>query len=93
MADASTNADFYKDLGSTFGGAGWNYGYYSSPGEWSSTTGGAVLDPGRPLWAATYSYECNFSDVSLFGGWGSIAMMQYSDRGNACAIQYDINCY
>eukprot|EP00762_Andalucia_godoyi_P007081 ANDGO_01849.mRNA.1 putative GH family 25 lysozyme 2 len=93
MGDTGTNVDFYKDMTQTFLNVGWVTGVYSSPGEWGMTMGDADIASNLPLWGATYSYECNFGDVELFGGWGSIAMMQYSDEGNSCGIDYDLSCY
>eukprot|EP00762_Andalucia_godoyi_P003068 ANDGO_01139.mRNA.1 putative GH family 25 lysozyme 2 len=93
MSDTGTNVNFYKDMTQTFLNVGWKTGVYSSPGEWGMTMGDADIASSLPLWGATYSYRCDFSDVRLFGGWGSIAMMQYSDQGNSCGINFDLSCY
>jgi hypothetical protein len=57
------------------------------------TMGAADIASDLPLWAATYTYSCDFGALRMFGGWAKAAMMQYSDRGNACGISFDLSCY
>ncbi|KAF9051773.1 glycoside hydrolase superfamily [Panaeolus papilionaceus] len=61
--------------------AGFNFGIYSSPGEWSTIFGstGVLLDSSAPLWFATFN---NVESVALgtsFGGWSSAVGHQYTD--------------
>ncbi|KAF8810684.1 glycoside hydrolase [Phlegmacium glaucopus] len=59
----------------------FNFGIYSTPGEWSTLFGSTsfVLDNSAPLWFATFN---NVQTVTLgtpFGGWTTAVGHQYSD--------------
>ncbi|KAF8965741.1 glycoside hydrolase superfamily [Flammula alnicola] len=72
---------------------GFNFGIYSSPGEWSTLFGstGVVLDSAAPLWFATFN---NVETVTLgtpFGGWTTAVGHQYTDV--SASGQFDLSPY
>jgi hypothetical protein len=62
--------------------AGYNFGIYSSPGEWGNIFGSqdVVLDSSVPLWFATYDDNPTLDLSNPFGGWTSAYGKQYSDQ-------------
>ncbi|KAF9051774.1 glycoside hydrolase superfamily [Panaeolus papilionaceus] len=79
-----------KDLIAAIKATGFNFGIYSSPGEWSTLFGSTsvVLDSSVPLWFATFNnveapiLTSMLQTVTLgtdFGGWTSAVGHQYTD--------------
>ncbi|KAH9476343.1 putative GH family 25 lysozyme 4 [Psilocybe cubensis] len=61
---------------------GFNFGIYSTPGEWSSMFGSTsfVLDNAAPLWFATFNNVQSLTLGTPFGGWTSAVGHQYTDQ-------------
>jgi len=60
---------------------GFNFGIYSSPGEWSTLFGSTsfVLDDTAPLWFATFNDVETVTLGTPFGGWTTAVGHQYTD--------------
>ncbi|KAH9474386.1 putative GH family 25 lysozyme 4 [Psilocybe cubensis] len=61
--------------------SGFNFGIYSSPGEWGTLFGstGFILDNTAPLWFATYNNVETLTLGTPFGGWNTAVGHQYTD--------------
>ncbi|KAF8336949.1 glycoside hydrolase superfamily [Cantharellus anzutake] len=73
--------------------AGYNFGIYSSPGEWGTIFGsrGVVLDSSLPLWFATYDNDDSSLTLGApFGGWTAGEGKQYSDQSESGLFNLDI---
>lgn len=73
--------------------AGFNYGIYSSPGEWSNIFGSysPVVDNSVPLWYATYDNSETLKYSTHFGGWSSAVGHQYTDQ--SASGQFDLDVF
>lgn len=92
----SENCNFLKDLIDAANSLGIHNGVYTSPGEWSSTMGGAChagADAGKQLWWADYNGQQGFAGYYSFGGWAKPAIHQWADNGASCGMSYDKNYY
>ncbi|PPQ93596.1 hypothetical protein CVT25_005476 [Psilocybe cyanescens] len=60
---------------------GFNFGIYSTPGEWSTLFGSTsfVLDSSAPLWFATFNNVQTLTLGTHFGGWTTAVGHQYTD--------------
>jgi len=82
-----------NDIISAIRASGFNFGVYSSPGEWSAIFGSTsiVLDNSAPLWFATYNGVENLTLQSPFGGWITAVGHQYTDR--SASGQFDLSVF
>lgn len=83
-----------KDIVAALQNAGFVFGIYSSPGEWSSIFGssGVVVDNSVPLWFATFDGDdSSLAMKSPFGGWTSAFGKQYSDT--SASGLFDLNIF
>lgn len=83
-----------KDMVAAMEAAGYTFGIYSSPGEWSTLFGSysAVVDSSARLWFATY--DDNDSSLTMgtpFGGWTSAFGKQYTDV--SASGDFDLNIF
>ncbi|PPQ76524.1 hypothetical protein CVT24_010926 [Panaeolus cyanescens] len=74
-----------KSLIAAMKATGYNYGIYSSPGEWSAIFGSAsvVLDSAAPLWFATWNNAETLTLGTKFGGWTTATGHQYTDQSSS----------
>ncbi|KAF8336947.1 glycoside hydrolase superfamily [Cantharellus anzutake] len=71
----------------------YNFGIYSSPGEWETIFGSqhVVLDSSIPLWFATYDGDDSSLTLSSpFGGWRTGKGKQYRGRSASGVFNLDI---
>nr|BAL02924.1 hypothetical protein [Pholiota nameko] len=70
-----------KSLIAAMKATGFNFGIYSTPGEWSTLFGSTsfVLDNSVPLWFATFNNVQTLTLGTPFGGWTSAVGHQYTD--------------
>ncbi|KAG0057121.1 hypothetical protein BGZ83_001555 [Gryganskiella cystojenkinii] len=82
-----------QDLIKTIKASGYNYGIYSSPGEWGNIFGsrGVVLDNSAPLWFATFNNVQTLTMSTPFGGWTTAVGHQYTDQ--SASGQFDLNVF
>jgi len=61
--------------------SGFNFGIYSTPGEWSTLFGSTnfILDDTAPLWFATFNNVETVTIGTPFGGWTTAVGHQYTD--------------
>ena len=90
---SSGNLAQAKSLIAAAKASGYNFGIYSSPGEWSNIFGsyGVVLDTSFPLWFATYDNVESLALKQPFGGWSSAVGKQYTDV--SASGQFDLNVF
>jgi len=70
-----------KSLLAAMKATGFNFGIYSTPGEWSTLFGSTsfVLDNTAPLWFATFNGVETLTLGTPFGGWTTAVGHQYTD--------------
>ncbi|KAF5327264.1 hypothetical protein D9619_003939 [Psilocybe cf. subviscida] len=90
---ASGNQAQAKELVTALKNAGFVFGIYSSPGEWSDIFGseGFVLDDSVPLWFATWNNVETLAFGTHFGGWTSAFGHQYTDV--SASGQFDLSVF
>ncbi|KIM76492.1 glycoside hydrolase family 25 protein [Piloderma croceum F 1598] len=90
---ASGNLAQAKDIVAAAKASGYNFGIYSSPGEWSTMFGSysPVVDSSLPLWFATYDNVQSLTLGTKFGGWTSAVGKQYTDV--SASGQFDLNVF
>nr|QNJ46260.1 GH25 muramidase [Hypholoma polytrichi] len=73
--------------------SGFNFGIYSSPGEWSTIFGSTsvVVDNSAPLWFATYNNVQTLTLGTPFGGWSTAVGHQYTDV--SASGLFDLNVF
>jgi hypothetical protein len=73
--------------------SGYNFGIYSSPGEWEILFGSrsVVLDNTAPLWFATFNGVETLDNGLPFGGWTVAAGHQYTDQ--SASGQFDLSVF
>ncbi|KAF9471346.1 glycoside hydrolase [Pholiota conissans] len=78
---ASGNQAQAKSLLAAMKASGFNFGIYSTPGEWSTLFGSTsfVLDSSAPLWFATFNGVETLTLGTPFGGWTTAVGHQYTD--------------
>ncbi|KIJ52959.1 glycoside hydrolase family 25 protein [Sphaerobolus stellatus SS14] len=72
---------------------GFNFGIYSTPGEWSTLFGSTsfVLDNAAPLWFATFNNVQTLTMGTPFGGWTTAVGHQYTDV--SASGQFDLSVF
>ncbi|KAF5328358.1 hypothetical protein D9619_013284 [Psilocybe cf. subviscida] len=72
---------------------GFNFGIYSTPGEWSTLFGSTsfVLDNSAPLWFATFNNVETLTLGTPFGGWTTAVGHQYTDV--SASGQFDLSVF
>ncbi|KAF8510870.1 glycoside hydrolase superfamily [Hysterangium stoloniferum] len=70
-----------REIISAIEASGFNFGIYSSPGEWGDIFGSesVVLDNSAPLWFANFNNVETLTFSSPFGGWTAPVGHQYTD--------------
>ncbi|KAF8148288.1 glycoside hydrolase superfamily [Crassisporium funariophilum] len=78
---AAGNLAQAKSLIAAMKATGFNFGIYSTPGEWSTLFGSTsvVLDSAAPLWFATFNNVETLTMGTHFGGWTTAVGHQYTD--------------
>jgi hypothetical protein len=73
--------------------SGFNFGIYSSPGEWSTMFGSPtpVVDSSVPLWFASFDNVQSLTLTTPFGGWTAAFGKQYTDV--SASGQFDLNVF
>ncbi|KAF8998733.1 glycoside hydrolase superfamily [Cyathus striatus] len=89
----SGNLNVARELISAIRSSGFNFGIYSSPGEWGNIFGSrsVVLDSSAPLWFATFNNVETLTLGTPFGGWTSAVGHQYTDQ--SASGQFDLNVF
>jgi len=87
------NLNVAQEIISAAKASGYNFGIYSSPGEWSNIFGSysIVLDNSAPLWFATFDDVPSLSLTTPFGGWTSAVGKQYTDV--SASGYFDLNVF
>ncbi|KAF9920066.1 hypothetical protein FBU30_010201 [Linnemannia zychae] len=82
-----------KELINAIKASGFNYGIYSSPGDWSGIFGSrsVVIDSSAPLWFATWNNVQTLTLGTPFGGWTTAVGHQYTDQ--SASGQFDLNVF
>ncbi|KAF9553735.1 glycoside hydrolase [Agrocybe pediades] len=82
-----------KSLISAAKASGFNFGIYSSPGEWGNIFGSTsfVLESSYPLWFATWNNVKTLTLGTKFGGWTSAVGHQYTDV--SASGQFDLSVF
>jgi len=72
---------------------GFNFGIYSTPGEWGNLFGSTsfVLDDTAPLWFATFNNVETLTLGTPFGGWTTAVGHQYTDV--SASGQFDLSVF
>jgi len=97
LGNYNSNRAFFESMLKGCAAVGANCGIYSSKYMWESIFGsGYTVGGNYPLWWAHYDYVANWNAWAPFGGWTKVRggfMKQYSDKGSACQVSYDMNFY
>ncbi|KAF8322106.1 glycoside hydrolase [Clavulina sp. PMI_390] len=92
---SSGNLSKAKSMLSAMQASGYNFGIYSSSGEWSSIFGsyGVVLDSSLPLWFANWNNAENLSNPTAFGGWSSSRTVGHQYTDVSASGLFDLNVF
>ena len=90
---ASGNLAEAKKIIDAVRGTGYDFGIYSSAGEWASIFGSknVVLAPDVPLWFAKYDNVESLNLPTPFGGWTKADAKQYTDK--SASNKFDLNVF
>ncbi|KAF8522937.1 glycoside hydrolase superfamily [Hysterangium stoloniferum] len=82
-----------KAIISAIKASGFNFGIYSTPGEWSAMFGSTsvILDDTAPLWFATFNDVQTVTLGTHFGGWTTAVGHQYTDV--SASGQFDLSVF
>ncbi|KAF8996230.1 glycoside hydrolase superfamily [Cyathus striatus] len=82
-----------KSMISAIKASGFNFGIYSSPGEWGNIFGSTsvVLDSSAPLWFANWNNIETLTLSTKFGGWTTAVGHQYTDV--SASGLFDLNVF
>ncbi|KAF8522575.1 glycoside hydrolase superfamily [Hysterangium stoloniferum] len=82
-----------KAIISAIKASGFNFGIYSTPGEWGNIFGSTsvILDNTAPLWFATFNNVETLTLGTEFGGWTTAVGHQYTDV--SASKQFDLSVF
>ncbi len=93
--DLKANRVFFESMLSGAARTTAKFGIYSSLYQWRLLFGLDYNVGGSfPLWYARYDFKVSMDEFKPFAGWVKPSIKQYSDKGSACGVAFDINmCY